>query len=67
MYVLIENYGWENMLKWFGQKYESNQFYYLWRSIFYFNDADEDPDIIGIAPYNKSWEEIKEFIKTKCV
>lgn len=66
IYVLTENFGWKNMLKWFELKYGASQFYFLWRSISYFTDADEDPDITTIAPYNKSWEEVKEYIKVKC-
>lgn len=66
MYVLIENFGWQNILKWFGEKYDDSQLYFLWRSIVYFTDADEDPDIKGIAPYTKSWKQIKEYIKKNC-
>ncbi|MEO5570664.1 MAG: nucleotidyl transferase AbiEii/AbiGii toxin family protein [Bacteroidia bacterium] len=67
IYVLAENFGWKNMLKWFEMKYDSSQFYFLLRSIHYFNDADEDAVINGIAPYTKNWEEIKEYIRTNCV
>ncbi len=67
IYVLIENFGWQTLLEWFSKKYDSNQLYFLWRSITYFNDADEDTDISAFEPYTKSWEEIKEFIKTNCV
>lgn len=66
LYVLIENFGWQNILKWFGEKYNESQFYFLWRSIIYFADADEDPDIKGIYPYTKNWQEIKEYIKNTC-
>jgi hypothetical protein len=67
IYVLIENFGWQQMLSWFNEKYGTSQFYFLWRSITYFNDADEDVDIEGIEPYTKNWKEIKEYIKLKCV
>lgn len=67
IYVLIENFGWQKMLEWFSKKYDSNQLYFLWRSITYFNDADEDATISAFEPYKKSWEEIKEFIKVNCV
>lgn len=67
LYVLIENFGWQNMLQWFGQKYDNSQFYFLWRSINYFADADEDVDVAGLAPYTKSWDEIKELIHLKCI
>ena len=66
VYVLIENFGWQTMLQWFEQKYDSSQLYFLMRSILYFNDADEDPDIEGIPPYTKSWTEIKTYIKANC-
>lgn len=65
IYVLLELYDWSKMLEWFEKKYGSNQFYYLWRSINYFIDADEDTDIEALPPYNQSWEEIKEIIIEK--
>ncbi len=67
IYVLIENFGWKNLLKWFELKYGDSQFYFLWRSISYFADADEDPEINSLAPYAKSWEDVKEFIKINCI
>lgn len=54
IYVLTELYGWEQLLKWFELKYGTDQFYFLWRSITYFADADEDADIEGLPPYSKS-------------
>ncbi len=67
IYVLIENFGWPAMLEWFVKKYDDSQLYFLWRSITYFDDADEDVEITGLPPYTKKWEEIKEFIKKTCV
>ena len=67
IYVLIQNYGWHNMLQWFAAKYGDSQYYFLWRSIAYFEDAEDDVDIVGFEPYTKSWEEIKLFLKEKCV
>ena len=67
IYVLLENYGWQDMLKWFASKYGESQYYFLWRSIAYFEDAEDDVDIVGFTPYTKDWEEIKSLIKAKCV
>ena len=67
LFVLAEALGWKNMLRWFEQKYDRSQFYFLWRSISYFADADEDPDINGIPPYSKNWEEVKAYIKSNCI
>lgn len=47
-------------------KYDSSQLYFLWRSITYFEDAEEDVDIEGYAPYTKNWQEIKSFIFKNC-
>ena len=66
VYVLTENFGWQQMLEWFVNKYDESQLYFLHRSIHYFEDANDDPNIKGIAPYNKTWEEIKEFIRIRC-
>lgn len=66
VYALIEKHGWQTMLKWFEEKYDSSQLYFLWRSITYFEDAEEDVDIEGYAPYTKDWQEIKTFIFKNC-
>jgi hypothetical protein len=55
------------MLVWFGEKYGDTQFYYLWRNIQYFEDAEDDPDIIGFQQFNITWEQIKEEVSLKCV
>jgi predicted nucleotidyltransferase component of viral defense system len=66
IYALIQTFGWQQMLLWFEQKYDSSQLYFLWRSITYFEDANEDADIVGIPPFTKNWEEIKTFISKEC-
>ena len=66
IYSLLQIFSWEEMLGWFQEKYGDTQFYYLWRSIKYFEDAEEDPDIIGFSPYNADWKQIKEEILLKC-
>jgi hypothetical protein len=66
IYALLQNFSWEEMLGWFQEKYGDTQFYYLWRSIKYFEDAEEDPDIIGFLPYSADWQQIKAEILEKC-
>jgi predicted nucleotidyltransferase component of viral defense system len=65
IYALLEKYDWEVLVKWFVEKYNEEQQYFLWRSIKYFEDAEDDPEINGFPPYTKNWEEIKEFIREK--
>lgn len=67
IYALIEVFGWQQMLDWFEKKYGASQFYMLWRSLQYFNDADEDAPINGFPPFTKSWDEIKDYIKQKTI
>lgn len=66
IYALLELYTWEELLNWFRTKYDDSQLFFLQRSILYFEDAENDPDIIGLSPFLKSWEEIKKTIVTKC-
>jgi predicted nucleotidyltransferase component of viral defense system len=66
IYALLQSYSWKEMLEWFGRKYGEDQFYFLWKSIEYFTDADTEADIKGIPPYNKSWEEVKKYITDHC-
>ncbi len=62
VYALLQLYSREKLIEWFTKKYSANQLIFLWRSILYFEDAENDPDIEGYPPFTKSWEEIKKFI-----
>jgi predicted nucleotidyltransferase component of viral defense system len=66
IYALLELYNWGDLIHWFKQKYDEDQLYFLWRSILYFEDAEDDPDIKGIPPFTKNWNEIKQLIISKC-
>ena len=66
IYALLEKYQWKDLIMLFIKKYDEDQLFFLWRSIVYFDDANEDPDIKGLEPFNKSWNEIKEIILNKC-
>jgi predicted nucleotidyltransferase component of viral defense system len=67
IYVLTELLGWKEMIRLFEQKYDSSQLYFLWRSIHYFQDAEEDADIAGLPPYQINWKQIKDYIKKNCI
>jgi predicted nucleotidyltransferase component of viral defense system len=67
LYALLELYTWDSLTKLFKEKYNEDQFYILWKSLQYFIDADDDPIIRGIKPFNKNWEQIKKIILQKCV
>ena len=62
VYALLQLYSREKLIKWFTQKYDETQLFFLWRSILYFEDAENDPDIEGYSPFTKNWDEIKKFI-----
>jgi predicted nucleotidyltransferase component of viral defense system len=62
VYALLQLYNKDTLLNWFSEKYDATQLYFFWRSILYFDDAENDPDIDGIPPFKKNWQEIKEFI-----
>lgn len=66
IYCLLQQFTWEQLLAFFEQKYSSDQLYFLWRSILYFNDADDDFEIDGLGQFNVSWEKIKDYIITTC-
>ncbi len=66
VYVLTKIYGWQKLLSWFEQKYGTDQFYFLWRSISYFSDADEDADAELLPPFDETWENIKKYITEHC-
>lgn len=66
IYCLLQQYSWEQLLDFFEKKYASDQLYFLWRSILYFTDADDDFEIVGIKPYDIPWENIKRYIQATC-
>ncbi len=66
IYALLELYSWKDLIGSFKKKYSEDQLYFLWRSILYFEDASEDPEIKGIKPFDKKWDEIKTTIIKKC-
>lgn len=66
IYALLQLFSWEQMLGWSQEKYGDTQFYYLWRSIRYFDDANDDPDISAFPPFTATWDEIKDEITQKC-
>ena len=66
IYALLELYSREELIVFFGKKYSENQLIFFWRSIVYFGDAENDFEVIGFKPYNKTWEEIKKIIVQKC-
>lgn len=62
VYALLQIHNRERLIEWFTRKYDESQLYILWRSILYFEDAENDPDIEGYIPFTKSWDEIKKYI-----
>lgn len=66
IYALLQINKWQEMLGWFEEKYGDTRFYYLWRSLRYFEDAEDNPDISGFKPYNATWNTIKQEITDKC-
>lgn len=62
VYALLQTYSRETLIEWFTQKYDDKRLFFLWRSLLYFEDAENDPDIDGYSPFTKSWDEIKKFI-----
>jgi predicted nucleotidyltransferase component of viral defense system len=65
IYALLNRYSWAELLNIFKLKYNEDQLYFLWRSILYFDDADNDPEIQGFSPFTKTWDEIKQLIVEK--
>jgi predicted nucleotidyltransferase component of viral defense system len=65
IYSLLEIHRWGTMVEWFIEKYNSEQQFFLIRSIFYFEDANNDPEIISFDPYISDWQKIKQIIIDK--
>jgi predicted nucleotidyltransferase component of viral defense system len=59
VYCLLQLYSWDKLQIWFEEKYNKEQLYFLSRSIKYFADAEEDPEIIGLNNFNVPWNKIR--------
>lgn len=66
VYTLLQRFDWDTLIGWFIRKYDEKQVFFLWRSILYFEDAENDPDINGLPPYHKNWNEIKDYLVKTC-
>jgi predicted nucleotidyltransferase component of viral defense system len=66
IYSLLQLFTWEQLLSLFERKYTKDQLYFLWRSIIYFEDAEDDFEIDGLGQFNVSWERVKQLIQTTC-
>jgi predicted nucleotidyltransferase component of viral defense system len=67
IYSLLQLFSWNELLSFFEKKYTTSQLYFLWRSIIYFEDAEDDFEIEGLGQFNVSWKHIKEVIQATCI
>lgn len=65
IYSLLTRYSWQELVNFFIEKYDTSQLYFLMRSIQYFEDADEDPEITAFPPFVNDWTTIKQNILQK--
>ncbi len=66
IYAILELYSREELIVFFENKYSKSQLNFFWRNIVYFEDAENDFEVIGFKPYDKNWAEIKKIILQKC-
>lgn len=65
MYYLINNFGLRKVLDWTSEKFPQFDIYSGLRGLLYFDDADNDAEIMRIKVFDKSvkWPLVKKFIK----
>lgn len=65
MYYLIKDFGLKKIIDWTSQKYPHFDIYSGLRGLLYFEDADNDAEIMRIKVFDKSvkWPLVKKFIK----
>lgn len=61
--ALLKIYSFDKLREWFIRKYDENQLFFFYRSVLYFEDAENDPDPETTPPFNEDWNKIKENIK----
>ena len=60
LFFLIQHFSLEKMLLFYKEKFESDNYYFILRSLTYFVDADTDSDLKYYFPF--SWKKIKNAI-----
>ena len=58
--VFIKKYSLKEMLGFYNQKYFDGSAYLVLKSLTYFEDAENDPDVEMLAKV--SWDEVKQYI-----
>lgn len=66
LYALLTHYSWEQLQEWFISKYGDAQLFYMYKSVQYFEDANQDPEIVGLKKFAIPWEEVKQIITRTC-
>jgi predicted nucleotidyltransferase component of viral defense system len=62
IHALLKCYTLQDMLRFFQQKYEQMNSLTVLKSLVYFEDADQEPDLLSLE--NTSWTDIKnELVK----
>ncbi|TAN57274.1 hypothetical protein EPN15_04825 [Patescibacteria group bacterium] len=67
MYYLMKNFGLKKIIDWTSQKYPSFDIYSGLRGLLYFEDADNDAEVMRIKVFDKGvkWPLVKKYIKSE--
>lgn len=64
LYFLLQQYSLEEIIRWFEVKYSNYSKLMVYKSLVYFEDAEEEPDPDMIE--NLSWQKVKKEIIKRC-
>jgi predicted nucleotidyltransferase component of viral defense system len=60
VFFLLKQYSFPQLCDWYRQKFETNNLFMLFKSITYFDDAEQSQTPILLAAQNTSWAIIKQ-------
>ena len=63
IYEVLQEFSLQEILGFFKKKYPNKDYYYILRSLVYFNDAELNKEPIMIKKY--SWSDVKNFISNE--
>lgn len=63
IYEVLQEFSLQEILDFFKKKYPNKDYYYILRSLVYFNDAELNKEPIMIKKYN--WSDVKNFISNQ--
>lgn len=62
LFFILKNFTMMQLIEFYKQKYQTDQYYHILKSLIYFEDADLEPDVQLVKP-DLFWDDVKVFFE----